>query len=302
MSENTYDAIVIGAGITGLAATRQLLGDGLSVANIEASMFGGLVININELDGAIEGSGTDLASNLMIEATELGAVMLTEPVVSMAGSGGSWEVVTEGGKYQARAVVVASGAKLKTLGIPGEAEFEYRGVAQCADCDGPLYRDKDVVVVGGGDSALQEALALANFCRQVHLLNRSEAFHGRASLAEAVAARGNIAVRHRVQARAILGGDGVEKVRVENLADRREEDIPCSGFFGYVGLSPNSGFVPAGAARDEQGFLLTDAGLGTALQGLYAAGAVRAGYGGMLEHAMAEGAAAAKAAAALVKG
>jgi thioredoxin reductase (NADPH) len=297
MSGHSYDVIVVGSGITGLAAARQLLQSGLSVGNVEAQMFGGLVININELDGAITGSGVDFASNLMMEVSELGAETISEPVSALAHDGRTWSVTTDSATHQAKAVIVASGARLKRLGIPGEAEFEYKGVAQCADCDGPMYVGKDVVVAGGGDSALQEALVLAQFSSQVHLLCRDTAFKARPHLVAEVNATANISVRFSTEVKAILGSDGVEKIQVENLADHTTEEIACSGFFGYIGLEPSAEFVPPEVARDAHGFLVTDPDLKTPLQGLFAAGAVRSGYGGMLEHALAEGIAAAKGAA-----
>jgi thioredoxin reductase (NADPH) len=302
MSGNISDVIVIGSGVTGLAASKQLLQDGLTVANIESVMFGGLVININELDGKISGSGAEYASNLMIEVSELGATALSEAVTSIERSGNLWEVATTEGTHQARAVIVASGARLKRLGIPGEAEFEHRGVAQCADCDGPMYQGQDVVVVGGGDSALQEALVLAHFCRKVHLLNRGTAFQAQQHLIDAVAASSTIAVQHTTEVRAILGSEFVEKVQLENLTSKTTSEIACTGFFGYIGLDPNSDFVPALVKRDAAGYLITDEALQAGAPGLFAAGAVRAGYQGMLEHAVAEGIAAAKGAAKEVRG
>ena len=147
MSAQHFDVIVIGQGIAGLTAAKQARQQGVSVACIEEQMFGGLVININELDGAIEGSGTDLASNLMLEASEAGVEMLSECVTGIDTAGGRLIVSTDQGSHNAAAVVIASGAKLRKLGVPGEAEFEYRGVASCADCDGPMYQEADVVVV-----------------------------------------------------------------------------------------------------------------------------------------------------------
>jgi len=167
-----FDVVVIGAGITGLTAAKAAVQSGLRTANIEALMFGGLVVNINDLDGETTGSGTDLASNLMMEISDLGVENLSETVSTLAREGDRLKVTTDAGTHQARAVIIASGAKLKRLGIPGEAEFEYKGVSQCADCDGPMYKDEEVVVVGGGDSALQEALVLAEYCKRVHLVHR----------------------------------------------------------------------------------------------------------------------------------
>jgi len=297
MSDSNFDVIVIGAGITGLTAAKHAVQQGLSTANIEALLFGGLVININELDGEAHGSGTDLASNLMMEVGELGAANLSETVTALARDGNFLTATTDAGTHRARAVIIASGAKLKRLGIPGEAEFEHRGVSQCADCDGPMYKDEDVVVAGGGDSALQEALVLAHFCKRVHLVHRGTKFRARPHLIDAVAARNNIYPMWNTVAEEVLGVQMVTKVRVRNAGDGKTTEIPCSGFFAYIGLEPNCEFAPAEIQRDANRCLMTDHSLQTAMPGVFAAGAVRAGYGGLLTHAVAEGDLAAKAVA-----
>ena len=288
MPETKFDVIVIGAGITGLTAAKHTTQAGLSTASIEALLFGGLVININELDGEPHGSGTDFASNLMAEISDLGVENLSETVTSLSREGGLVAVTTDAGTHRARAVIVASGARLKRVGIPGEAEFEHRGVSQCADCDGPMYQGEDVVVVGGGDSALQEALVLANFCKRVHLVHRGTRFRANQHLIDAVAARDNIQPVWNSVAQEVLGAQMVNKVKVRNVADNKTGEIPCSGFFAYIGLEPVCDFAPAEIARDAGGFLITDASLQTAMAGVYAAGAVRAGYGGMLTDAATE--------------
>ncbi len=297
MADSNFDVIVIGAGIAGLTAAKHAAQSGLAVASVEALLFGGLVININELDPALPGeqvSGTDLASNLMTEIADLGVKSFSETVAQLARDGELLAVTSDTGTRRARAIIVATGAKLKRLGIPGEAEFEHRGVSQCADCDGPMYRDEDVVVVGGGDSALQEALVLANFCKRVHLVHRGARFRARQNLIDAVVTRDNIHPLWNAVAEEVLGAQAVNMVRVRNLSNGQRSEIPCTGFFAYVGLEPNCNFAPPEVKRDEHGSLLTDTALQTAIAGLFAAGAVRAGYGGLLTHAVADGSAAAK--------
>ncbi len=299
MTESTYDIAVIGAGITGLTAAKHVAAKGLRTVSFEGSMFGGLVLNVNELDPAPDGehsSGADLASALMLEISELGVENMSETVTALSRDNGALRVTTDAGSYRVGAVIVASGAKLRALGIPGESELAERGVSHCADCDGPLYKGQDVVVVGGGDSALQEALVLAGFCKRVHVLVRGAALRARKQLAEAVAGRDNIHLRYNTVPLEVLGPDAVTAVRARDVNSGGIADIPCSGFFPFIGLEPNAAFAPAEIARDANGCLTTDAGLQTATPGIYAAGAVRAGYSGMLTDAVAEGARAAESA------
>ncbi|MEO8753802.1 MAG: FAD-dependent oxidoreductase [Casimicrobiaceae bacterium] len=291
MPDSQYDVIVVGAGIAGLTAAKELASAGLATACIEAQMFGGLVVNINELEPAPPGgvaSGVELASNLMEQATELGMDSPTAMVTGIERNGDAFTLATDTDEYRARAIVIASGAKLRRLGVPGEVEFEHRGVAQCADCDGPLYKGQDVVVVGGGDSALQEALVLAHYCRRVHLVHRGERFRARPDLVAAVRERDNIAPRFRTVVEAILGNDMVGKVRVRDLAEGSTSEIPCTGFFAYVGMAPNTAFVPSEVNRDAQDRLVTDEALQTTMPGVFAAGAVRAGCGGLITDAIAD--------------
>jgi thioredoxin reductase (NADPH) len=296
-----HDLIVIGTGITGLSAARQALESGLSTLALESLLYGGLVTNINELDGEIEGSGVDLAAGLMLKVRKLGGEQLAATAQSIASEDGTLAVKSDAGQHRARAVIIASGARLRRLGVPGEAEFEDKGVSHCADCDGPFYKGRDVVVVGGGDSALQEALVLAEYANQVHLVHRGEQFRAQQHLADRIPSCANITVHWRTTIEAVLGDDAVRAVRVRRHGEAQAAEIPCAGFFAYIGLEPACEFVPDAVLRDAGGGLLTDADLRTAVPGLFAAGAVRSGYGGLLTHAVAEGVQAAKSAAALVR-
>ncbi len=287
MSQQTFDVIVIGEGVAGLTAAYALAKDGLKVATLEAQLFGGLVININELDPAPDEravSGAEFAAELMQANAELDVTSVQEAVTALGNAGEINQAVTAGAIYGARHIIVASGARLRKLGIPGEAEFEGRGVSQCADCDGPMYQGEDVVVAGGGDSALQEALVLARFCRKVHLVHRGGSFRARKHFVEQVNANPKIATIWNATVEQIAGSRMVETVCVK-LGDGRIQEIPCAGVFVYIGLAPNSEFLPARIARNDAGFVVTDDALQTTLPGVWAIGAVRSGYGGLLRDA-----------------
>ncbi|MBS0321068.1 MAG: FAD-dependent oxidoreductase [Proteobacteria bacterium] len=287
MTAPAYDVVVIGSGIAGLTAAKKLAATGLKVANIEATLFGGLVTNINELEGAYEGSGADLASGLMMEVADLGCDTLSEVVTGIERDGDGYVVTTEAAPHPARAVIVASGARLKRLHVPGEAEFEYKGVSHCADCDGPMYQDQDVVVIGGGDSALQEARVLSHYCRHVYIVHRGAAYTAGPHWIRAVAARDNVTPVPDSEVVAITGSDMVEAVTVVD-ATGATRTLPCTGVFPYIGLEPMSTFLPEPIVRDAHGAVVTDDALETAWPGVYAAGAVRAGYGGTLDDAVQE--------------
>ena len=282
----TYDLIVIGEGVSGLTCANRARRAGLSVATFESTLFGGLVLNVNELHGYPGAeSGTNLASELMQANSEAGVKSMQEEVTAIRHAGGAFEI-TAGGVYGARQVVVASGAQLKKLGVPGESEFEGRGVSNCADCDAPMFQNEDVVVVGGGDSALQEALVLAKFCRKVHIVHRGSRFRAQPHFVDRIAAEPRVATIWNATVEAILGGKMVEKLRLNR--DGKSEEIAAAGVFAYVGLEPNTAFAPVESARDARGCLVTNSECETALQGLWAIGAVRAGYSGLLRDAVAE--------------
>jgi thioredoxin reductase (NADPH) len=290
MAKPTYDVIVIGEGVSGLTAAGALAKAGLKVATIEGQLFGGLVLNVNELEPAPEGrevGGAELASEMMQANSEAGVTSIQEPVTAVRSAADAVEVVTDSGKHSARHVVVASGARLKRLGVPGEMEYEGRGVSQCADCDGPMFQNEAVVVVGGGDSALQESLVLAQYCGKVHLVHRGDAFSGSAHFADQVKANEKISVIWKATVDAIVGSQMVEKARLKH-ADGRVEELPCAGVFAYIGLEPNVEFLPAEVDRDADGAVRTNDKLETSVAGISAIGAARSGYEGTLTHAIAD--------------
>lgn len=290
MTDTVYDVLIVGEGVAGLTAARELAASGLRVATFEAQLFGGLVINVNELDPApADGAaaGAEYAADLMQQSAEAGVESIPEPVTAVRANGGLLDVVTASGTRQARAVVVASGAKLKRLGVPGELEFEGRGVSQCADCDGPMYQGESAVVVGGGDSALQEALVLTHYCDKVYLVHRRDQYRARADLIERVAANAKIVRLHPATVTAVQGEAVVTSVTLRH-GDGRTETLACAGLFAYIGLEPNTGMLGADVSRDPDGRITTDAGCESSLRGVWAIGAARSGYAGALTDAIAD--------------
>jgi thioredoxin reductase (NADPH) len=304
MSDAKFDLIVIGEGVAGLTAARAVAKQGLSVATFEANIFGGLVLNVNELDPVPPGgspSGTDYASTLMSECSEAGVVSNSEPVESLSAANGTVTVKTAGASYTARAAIVASGAQLKRLGVPGEEQYDHRGVSQCADCDGPLCQGTDVVVIGGGDSAMQESLVLAHYADKVHVLLRGTAPRAQAHWIERVKAEPKIVFHPQTTVQRIEGGQMVERIVVCG-PDGAEKPLACAAIFAYIGLEPASKFLPPEVKRDDGGFVVTDGKMGTALPRVFAAGAVRAGDDGTLAGAARDAEIAAASALAALRG
>lgn len=295
MSSHT-DLIVIGEGIAGLTTARRAAALGLTVTTLEENIFGGLVINIAELEGYPEEvSGVDLASRLMEENATAGVASVNGGVTAIRGAAGAFEVVTDAQALRARAVVIASGARLRRLGVPGEEAFDHRGVSQCADCDGPMFQGEHVVVVGGGDSAFQEAAALARYVAKITVLMRGEAPRARPELVEAATATGKVEIRPGSVVEEIIGSTTVDGVMFRPAAGGDASRLDCAGVFVFVGLEPNVAFAPEGVRRAADGRIETDQAGRTSVEGIYAVGAVRAPYDGRLTEAEAQAGAAAEA-------
>jgi thioredoxin reductase (NADPH) len=297
--KNTSEVAVIGGGLAGLAAARHAVRLGRLVTLFEATgLYGGQVATVHELDGlAAPGhfSGQDLAIRLLDDVRKAGAVIVETGVAKVALGERLTLTDDEGRTYRPEALIVASGASLKKLGVPGEEEFAGRGVSRCATCDGGFFRGDDVVVVGGGDAAAQEALVLAKTSRRVIMVCRS-VMKAKREYVDRLAARDNVSFIWDSEVEAILGVDGVSGVRLRNVRDGATLEVPCAGLFPYVGVAPNTDFVPK-ALLTPSGHVKAGADLVTSDPRVFAAGAVRADYGGEVVQAMAEGIGAAEAAA-----
>jgi thioredoxin reductase (NADPH) len=183
--------------------------------------------------------------------------------------------VTEEETHRAKAVIVATGSTLKHLGVPGEEKLMGRGVSYCASCDGPLYNGQTVGVVGGGDSALQEALTLTNYAERVLLFHNGETFSAQQSYAQRVLSNSKIAPRYRTVIEEVLGDDAIVGVRVRDLASGEISQIELAGIFVYVGLQPNTALLKNIVKLSDTGHVPTDVSMQTERPGLYAVGDIR---------------------------
>lgn len=266
------DLIILGAGTAGLSAAIYAVRAGLSLRLLETSLPGGQILNSPDVDnypGIPSISGLDFVQNLTAHAAGLGV----EPeftAVSQADLAGNVKRIRTGREVlESRAVILATGASHRSLGCPGEAEFRGKGVSYCATCDGAFFRGKDVAVVGGGNTALEDALFLANLCRRVYLIHRREEFRAQQAAVNAVRSRENIQ---------LVLGEQVERISGDRLVSavtlKSGRELPVSGVFIAVGLAPNTALFE-GQLDLDNGYIRAGEDCHTSLPGVFAAGDVR---------------------------
>ena len=295
-----YDVAIIGGGLAGMTAGLYAARYGLRTAIIERMMGGASIINVEKVEnfpGFPEGvMGADLAAMTQEQAMNAGAEFVMGEVSGIAEQGDYRVVGSDAGDVQAKAVIVAAGSTLRLLGIPGEEEFMGRGVSQCATCDGPLYGGEVVAVAGGGDSAADEALVLAQYAERVLLFHRRDELRAQRDLANRVMAEPKIEVLWNTIIDEVLGEDTVSGVRTTNLDGGAQEAVELSGLFVYIGLAPNSGIVGGLLETDGGGHIPVNVSMETALPGVYAVGDIRQHSSSQLVSAAGDGATAAIAA------
>ncbi len=299
MDQKIRDVVMIGAGPSALAAAVYTTREDIDTVLYEKGVIGGLAAITDWVDnypGFVDGiAGLKLAEQLQGQAERFGAEIEFGEVSTIRDEGDVKVVVVDGQDVRARTVLIATGSDYNKLGIPGEAEFYGRGVHYCATCDGAFYRDKTLVVVGGGNSAVQEAIFLTRFTNHIELIVRSEI---RASEVlqhelQKFVDEGKIIVHLGTTTDEIIAVDG--KVReVKGTKNDVEIHIPTDGVFIFVGLKPNTGFLQdTGIQLDEQGLVKTDSKLLTSMPGVFASGDVRSGATMQIASAVGEGASAA---------
>ena len=289
-----YDAIVVGGGPAGLTAALYLAREGFEVLVIEKSGLGGQAGITDRLDnfpGFPEGlTGDEFADRLTRQAKRFGVEILQAQAVSglRAEAESRYVATADGKEIGARAVVVATGSTYRRLEIPGEEELIGAGVHFCATCDGPFYKGEHVAVVGGGESAAEESLFLTRFADKVTLLVRGEALKAAPLVVDKIRENDRIELRTSTEVKELQGKNKLEGLVVGNGGS--DETLDPAAVFLFVGLSPNSDWLPEGVERDGHGFLCTDKTLQTSIPGVFAAGDVRAGATNQAASAAGEGA------------
>ena len=274
-----YDLIIIGSGPAGLTAGIYASRARLSTLVLEQNFVsGGQIIDTYEIDNypGLPGiSGMDLADKMSQHAEKLGVAIENVIVTSLDLTGPVKKVITDDNVYEAKAVIIASGATHSHLGAPGEEEFAGHGVSYCATCDGGFYRKKDTLVVGGGDVAVEDAIYLARLCNKVYVVHRRDELRAAKVLQENLLSLPNVEMVWNSVVKTINGTQKVESVTVTNVKDRSERTIPVQGAFIAVGISPRSEFAKNHIEMDEKGYIIADETGRTSVPGVFAAGDVR---------------------------
>ena len=274
-----YDLIIIGSGPAGLTAGIYASRARLSTLVLEQNFVsGGQIIDTYEIDNypGLPGiSGMDLADKMSQHAEKLGVAIENVIVTSLDLTGPVKKVITDDSVYEAKAVIIASGATHSHLGAPGEEEFAGHGVSYCATCDGGFYRKKDTLVVGGGDVAVEDAIYLARLCNKVYVVHRRDELRAAKVLQENLLSLPNVEMVWNSVVKTINGTQKVESVTVTNVKDGSERTIPVQGAFIAVGISPRSEFAKNHIEMDEKGYIIADETGRTSVPGVFAAGDVR---------------------------
>ncbi len=274
-----YDMIIIGSGPAGLAAAIYGQRAKLSTLVIEKQpMSGGQILNTYDVDNypGLPGiGGFELGSKFRAHADALGAQVVTEDVTAVELSGKIKRVITKQKEYEARTMIVATGADHRKLGAPGEDELRGMGVSYCATCDGAFFRGKETAVAGGGDVALEDALFLARACSKVYLIHRRDEFRGAKVLQEKVFATENIEVIWDTVVERIEGEEQVEAIALKNKKSGESLRLPVSGVFVAVGIQPNSEIFRGKLEMDAGGYIKAGEDCRTSVDGVFAAGDVR---------------------------
>ena len=273
-----YDTIIIGAGPAGMTAALYAARSNLKVALIEGGLPGGQMNNTSDIEnypGYANISGPELAEKMFEPLENLGVEHLYGFVENIEDHGDIKKVITDDQEFETRTVIVATGSKHRLLGVPGEEELNSRGVSYCAVCDGAFFRDQDLLVVGGGDSAVEEAIFLTQFAKSVTIVHRRDELRAQKVLQDRAFANEKINFIWDSVVKEIKGENRVESIVIENVKTNQVTEHAFGGVFIYVGLDPVSDFTKDLQIQDESGWIVTDDHMKTSVAGVFAVGDVR---------------------------
>ena len=278
MSE-VYDVAVIGGGTTGLSACTYTLRYGLRTLLVEGTVFGGQILNADNIEnfpGFPQGvMGPDLVAALQEQASNLGVEYGFGEVQALDVQARPMTVGTEGDEYQARSIIIATGGERNKLGIPGEEAFEGRGVSSCATCDGYFFADRQVAVIGGGDTALDEALYLTKMCSKVTLVHRRDQLTASRVLQERATQNTKLDILYNTSVQSIYGDEAVQGMAVRESGTGQTRELPIAGVFICVGYHPNTRPFRDTIPMDDGGHIKVDLRMATEVPGVFAAGDCR---------------------------
>lgn len=298
MTDAIRDVAIIGGGPCGLAAGLYLCRARIDAVLLEQMLTGGQAVYsplIENYPGFPDGiPGPDLVELMKAQVDRFGLEIKTfAPVVELSFEGDAKVLKLEEGEIRAYSVIVAAGRSPKKMGIPGEDEYTGRGISYCATCDAPLFKEKVVMVVGGGDAAVEEALHLTRFASKVVLVHRRDELRASSYLQERILSDPKIEFMWNSVPVEIKGDKTVNATVVQNILTGEKTEVPVSGVFFYVGNAPNTGFLSEVIELDETGYVVTDDRMESSMPGVFAAGDARANYFKQVILAVAEGALAA---------
>lgn len=266
-----YDVIIIGMGIGGISAGIYAKQANMKMLLFEARMPGGILNNINQIDNypaLPEVMGYDFAANLLKQVTDMGMEYKNEEVDKIEIKDDKKIVYAKSGVYETKNIIIATGRKPKFLGLDNEKDLLGKGVSTCALCDGNFYKGKDIAVVGGGNSALQESLYLSKLANKIYLLVRRDTFRGNKKLSDAVLANEKIEVKFNCEIDSIKEENGI----VEKVTLNTKEELEVSGVFIYAGYTPDNKLVQDLGVTNDLGYIQVDKNYETKIEGLYAVG------------------------------
>jgi len=300
VNDTTYDVIIVGAGPAGLAAALYAARDRLKALILEKFMPGGQINNTNRIEnypGIVQIDGPGLIEQMQKQVKDFGAEIKTTCEVTglQQLENGNIAVYCDKDKFSARVVILAPGSVYRKLGIPGEEQFAGAGVSYCGTCDAPFFKDRQVVAVGGGNTAVEETLHVTKYAEKVTIIHRRDEFRAARVLVEellekAGAANSNLIIKYSTIATAIQGEGKVQSVKLKNVKTGQEEDYPCDGVFVFIGMVPNTDFLKGFVDLTDRGFIKCDcAYLRTNVPGVFVAGDCRVGAAMQLATAIGDG-------------